>query len=169
MSPTLWTPAYIAIGSNLDDPAKQVELAFDELKALSHSRLIARSRLFRSIPLGPQDQPAFINAVAGVLTQCAPRELLISLKDIEARMGRARPSVRWGPRRIDLDLLVHGDARIHEDDLTVPHPGIPVRNFVLYPLLDIAPSLLVPGLGQVSALANRVDSNGLAPVEQTTR
>ena len=160
--PTLWTPAYIGLGSNLDDPAAQLETALQELRALPDSRLIARSRFYRSAPLGPRPQPPFVNAAAGLLTGLTPQALLRALKQIEARMGRAQPIVRWGPRRIDLDLLVHGDARIDEDDLTIPHRGVPSRNFVLYPLLDIAPTLLVPGHGRVSALAARAGSADLA-------
>jgi 2-amino-4-hydroxy-6-hydroxymethyldihydropteridine diphosphokinase len=160
--PTLWTPAYIGLGSNLDDPVAQLETALQELGSLPASRLLARSRLYRSVPLGPQPQPEYVNAAAAVLTQLTPRALLQALKQIEARMGRAQPIVRWGPRRIDLDLLVHGDARIDEDDLTVPHRGVPTRNFVLYPLRDIAPTLLVPGYGRVSVLAARAGSADLA-------
>ncbi len=155
----------MAIGSNLDNPAAQVEAALGRMHSLPRCRLVAQSRLYRSIPLGPREQPDFINAVAGLLTQLTPRELLLALKQIEADMGRALPVMRWGPRRIDLDLLVHGEARIDEHDLTVPHRGAPSRNFVLYPLCDIAPSLIVPGHGRVSTLAARVGSDGLAPVK----
>lgn len=162
---SLWIPAYVAIGSNLDDPRSQVEVAIRELAALDRCRLVARSRLYRTRPLGPQDQPDFINAAAGLLTQLDPRELLRALKQIEAKLGRAQPVVRWGPRRIDLDLLLQGDARIEEADLVVPHAGLPQRNFVLYPLRDIAPDLLVPGQGRIADLAARVGSDGLALLE----
>ncbi|HMN43436.1 MAG TPA: 2-amino-4-hydroxy-6-hydroxymethyldihydropteridine diphosphokinase [Povalibacter sp.] len=161
---TLWVPAYIAVGSNLDDPLAQVRLALEKLRTLAASRLIRVSRLYRSAPLGPQDQPEFVNAVAGVLTQLSPRELLQTLKQLEADLGRASPVVRWGPRRIDLDLLVHGTARIEEADLVVPHRGVPERNFVLYPLHDIAPDLIVPGHGSVASLAARVGAAGLVPL-----
>lgn len=157
-----WFPAYVALGSNLDQPLVQIARAFAALERLPQSRLIARSRLYKTQPLGPQDQPEFINAAAGLLTMLAPRELLVELKRLERELGRAEPVVRWGPRVIDLDLLVHADARISEDDLTVPHPGLPDRNFVLYPLRDLAPELLVPGHGRVSQLAARVGGAGLA-------
>jgi 2-amino-4-hydroxy-6-hydroxymethyldihydropteridine diphosphokinase len=163
--PSFWTPAYVAIGSNLDGPVAQVEAALVELKSLPQSRLIARSRLYRSAPLGPQDQPEFINAVAGLLTQLTARELLRALQQVEVRMGRVQPVVRWGARRIDLDLLVHGDSRIDEEDLTIPHCGVPSRNFVLYPLCDIAPTLLIPGHGRASVLAMHVGSKGLAALK----
>jgi 2-amino-4-hydroxy-6-hydroxymethyldihydropteridine diphosphokinase len=158
----LWFPAYVALGSNLDDPAIQIAAAFTALAHLPGCRLIARSRLYRTQPLGPQDQPEFVNAAAGLLTRLGPRELLVDLKKVEQTMGREQPVVRWGPRRIDLDLLVHADAQIAASDLVVPHRGLPERNFVLYPLRDIAPELLVPGQGRVSQLAARVGAAGLA-------
>ena len=159
-------PAYVALGSNLDDPPRQIAAAFDRLAALDGCRLVARSRLYRSTPLGPQDQPEFVNAVAGMLTVLAARDLLRALKRIETELGRAQPVVRWGPRRIDLDLLLLDDVRIAEPDLAIPHPGLTRRNFVLYPLQDIAPELLVPGEGRVSVLAARAGSAGLALLEQ---
>lgn len=160
----LWVPAYIAIGSNLDSPLERVRQAFSELEQIEGCRLILRSRLYRSAPLGPADQPDFINAAAALLTTLQPQQLLVALKSLEARMGRARPVVRWGPRVIDFDLVVFGSQRIATPDLTVPHPGVPQRNFVLYPLLDIAPDLWVPGHGRVRDLAARLGSDGLAPI-----
>ncbi len=161
MSDALWVPAYVAIGSNLDDPLAQVEAAFVALASLARSRLVARSRLYRTRPLGPQDQPDFINAAAGLLTQLSPRELLEALKQLEASRGRQAPVVRWGPRRIDLDLLLYGEVGLEEADLVIPHRGLTQRNFVLYPLQDIAAELCVPGLGRISDLAARVGSEGL--------
>jgi 2-amino-4-hydroxy-6-hydroxymethyldihydropteridine diphosphokinase len=160
----LWVPAYIAVGSNIDDPAAQVRAGLSALAGLSRSGWLIQSRLYRSAPLGPQDQPEFVNAAAGLLTRLSPRELLHALKQLESSLGRELPVERWGPRRIDFDLIVYGAERIDEPDLTVPHPGAPVRNFVLYPLLDIAPDLLVPGHGRVRTLAARVGSSGLAPI-----
>lgn len=160
----LWTPAYIAIGSNLDDPQAQVRAAFESLAGLGRCRLVCRSQLYRTAPLGPQDQPDFVNAAAGLLTQLAPRELLIRLKELEKTIGRQSSVVHWGPRRIDFDLLVFGAERVNEADLTIPHPGVPVRNFVLYPLADIAPDLFVPGHGRVRDLAQRVGRAGLASI-----
>jgi 2-amino-4-hydroxy-6-hydroxymethyldihydropteridine diphosphokinase len=154
-------PAYVGIGSNLDDPPTQIAAAFDGLSRLAGCRLIVRSRLYRSAPLGPQNQPEFVNAAAGLLTVLDARELLGALKQLESQLGRAQPVVRWGPRRIDLDLLVLDDVRIAEADLTVPHPGLTERNFVLYPLRDIAPELLVAGVGRIGALAARVGPAGL--------
>jgi 2-amino-4-hydroxy-6-hydroxymethyldihydropteridine diphosphokinase len=157
----LWTTAYIALGSNLDEPRAQVERGLAALATLPRTRLVSRSRLYASKPLGSIQQPDFVNAAAGVLTQLSPRELLSALKQVEAELGRAKPIVRWGPRRIDLDLLAHGDARIDETDLTVPHPGVPQRNFVLYPLAEIAPDLSIGSAGIVRELAARVSAEGL--------
>ena len=159
-----WTPAYVALGSNLDDQRAQVGRAFDALATLPDTRLVARSPSYRSAPLGPVSQPDFVNAVAGLLTQLAPRALLDALKSLEAALGREAPVVRWGPRRIDLDLLVHGAARVEEPGLSVPHPGLAERAFVLLPLADVAPDLEVPGLGRVRSLAARVGSQGLARI-----
>jgi 2-amino-4-hydroxy-6-hydroxymethyldihydropteridine diphosphokinase len=156
-----WRPAYVALGSNLSDPRRQVEAAFEALARLPDARLIARSGLWRSRPLGPQDQPDFVNAVAGVLTTSGPRELLSSLREVERRRGKAEPAVRWGPRVIDLDLLVFADLSAREADLVLPHPGLPQRNFVLYPLAEIAAELWVPGLARVSRLRADVSPAGI--------
>ena len=161
MSGQRWIPAYVALGSNLDGPSAQVGRAFAALAELRDSRRVACSSLYRSRPLGPVEQPDFINAVAGLLTRLDPAELLSELKATEERLGRERPAVRWGPRRIDLDLLVHGTARINEPGLHLPHPGIAERDFVLVPLAEIAPELEVPGLGRVSVLLGRLDPGGV--------
>jgi 2-amino-4-hydroxy-6-hydroxymethyldihydropteridine diphosphokinase len=161
---SIWVPAYVALGSNLDAPLERVNEAFERLALLSECRLIARSRLYRSTPLGPTEQPDFINAVAGLITTLAPLDLLVSLQSVQNAMGKVPPPVRWGPRRIDLDLLVYGTERMSTPALTIPHPGVPERNFVLYPLLDIAPTLVVPGLGRVRALAERSGMAGLTPL-----
>lgn len=154
-------PAYVGIGSNLDDPPARVASAFTSLSRLASCKLVARSRLYRTRPLGPQDQPEFVNAAAGLLTTLSAHELLRALKELERTLGRAQPVVRWGPRRIDFDLLVYSDLRVAERELVLPHAGLTERNFVLYPLRDIAPELIVPGHGSVAALAARVGSDGL--------
>ena len=157
----LWRPAYVAIGSNLDTPAERVREAFERLSAVPTVRSLQRSRLYRSLPMGPQDQPQFVNAVAGFMTHLGARELLGELLAIEQAMGRCR-TIRWGPRVIDLDLLWLVDAAIDEPGLTVPHPGVSMRNFVLYPLADISPALMIPGLGIVQCLLRGVDSHGIS-------
>jgi len=156
-----WTPAYVGLGSNLDRPVQQVERAFDALVELPHTRLVLRSSLYRSRPMGPVEQPDFVNAVAGLLTQLDARTLLQKLKALESQLGRAAPVVRWGPRLIDLDLLAHGSTRIQEADITVPHPGIAEREFVLVPLTELAPSLELPGIGRVDSLARALRTSGL--------
>jgi 2-amino-4-hydroxy-6-hydroxymethyldihydropteridine diphosphokinase len=157
----LWYPAYIGVGSNLEDPRAQLLRAFSKLAELPGTRVVLRSPVYRSRPFGPVEQPDFVNAVVGVLTQLEPHPLLASLRAIEAAQGRPEQRERWGPRVIDLDLLVYGRERRQDPELTVPHPGIVERNFVLYPLADIAPDLDIPGLGRVTELKGRVTSEGL--------
>lgn len=160
MSSALWRPAYVAIGSNLDHPQRQVRTALDEIGRLPSSQLLAVSALYKTHPMGPQDQPDYVNAVAGVLTQWDARSLLNALLDIERRMGRDRRE-RWGPRIIDLDLIWLSGPSIDEAGLQVPHPGVSTRNFVLYPLNDIAPSLEIPAHGRVSELKARAGGAGI--------
>ncbi len=156
-----WRPAYVAIGSNLSDPRARVEEAFERLAHVADTRLAIRSRLYHSRPLGPQDQPDFINAAAGLLTQLAARELLDALLEIERDMGRHRGE-RWGPRIIDLDLIWVVGAPSDEPGMQLPHPGVAQRNFVLHPLGDIAPTLYIPGRGRVSQLLHEAGTAGLS-------
>ena len=156
-----WRPAYVALGSNLSDPRRQVENAFEALASLPDARLIACSGLWRSAPLGPQDQPEFVNAAAGLVTTREPREFLASLQELERRLGKSEPAQRWGPRIIDLDLVVFADVRSDEGGLTLPHPGLHRRNFVLYPLAEIAAELWVPGLARVGRLREGVAPAGI--------
>jgi 2-amino-4-hydroxy-6-hydroxymethyldihydropteridine diphosphokinase len=161
----LWRPAYVGIGSNLNDPQARVREAFGHLAALSSAGGMLRSRLYRTRPMGPQDQPEYVNAAAGLLTQLTARELLAALLGIEKSMGRNRQE-RWGPRVIDLDLIWMPGEIIDEPGLTLPHPGVSTRNFVLYPLADIAPSLAIPGHGTVSELLRRAGDDGISVLEQ---
>lgn len=135
---------FIALGSNQAEPTLQVEQAFRELQRLPQSRLLARSSLYRSAPLGPQDQPAFINAVAMLDTLLAPEALLDALQAIEQRAGRVRKAERWGPRILDLDILLYGDRIIDTPRLQVPHYHMHARSFVLYPLAELAADLRMP-------------------------
>jgi 2-amino-4-hydroxy-6-hydroxymethyldihydropteridine diphosphokinase len=160
----LWRPAYVGIGSNLNHPAARVHEAFGHLEALSSTGWMLRSRLYCTRPMGPQDQPEFVNAAAGLLTQLTARELLAALLGIEKSMGRNRQE-RWGPRVIDLDLIWMPGEIIDEPGLTLPHPGVSTRNFVLYPLADIAPSLAIPGHGRVSELLRRAGDDGISVLE----
>ncbi len=153
MTDAPWRPAYIGLGSNLDGPVRQLDTAFELLAELPETRLVARSGLYRSAPLGGVEQPDFVNAVAVLLTQLAPPELLAGLKDIERSRGREQGGVRWGPRVLDLDLLVYSGLCIDSPELVVPHPGIAERNFVLLPLCEVAPDLVIPGVGRAASIA----------------
>jgi len=142
----------VGLGSNLDGPASQVETAFGMLAAIDRTDLVAKSSLYRSTPLGGIEQPDFVNAAALLTTELGPRAFLEELQAIEIARGRERGEVRWGPRVIDLDLLAYDGLALDEPDLTVPHPGIAARNFVLLPLREIAPDFRIPGLGRVRDL-----------------
>lgn len=157
--------AYIGLGSNLGDPAAQVRRALAALNEIPASHCVARSGLYRSAPLGSADQPDYINAAAALDTRLPAHELLRQLQAIEARQGRVRGPERWAPRTLDLDLLLYGDLMLNEDVLTVPHPGLPLRSFVLYPLRELAPELIVPGRGSLRALIAACPARGLERLE----
>jgi 2-amino-4-hydroxy-6-hydroxymethyldihydropteridine diphosphokinase len=165
----LWYPAYVGLGSNLDEPAMQVRRALTALAGLPQTRLVRCSHLYGSSPLGPVAQPDFVNAAAGLLTQLEPSALFGELRALERELGRLPPRERWGPRRIDLDLLLYSQLRQDGPELQLPHPGIVDRNFVLYPLAEVAPELPVPGLGRVAELAARVSSKGIWRLDSETQ
>ncbi|MGD8630076.1 MAG: 2-amino-4-hydroxy-6-hydroxymethyldihydropteridine diphosphokinase [Gammaproteobacteria bacterium] len=146
--------AYIGIGSNLNDPAARVQAAFGALQRLPDTRLAARSSLYRSKPMGPANQPDYVNAVAALDTRMPAAELLQALARIEDREGRERGGIHWGPRILDLDLLLYGSQCIATPTLTVPHPGMHERDFVLVPLAEIAGDLDIPGHGPLSTLTS---------------
>ena len=143
--------AYIGLGSNLDDPVAQVKHAIAALAGLPQSRLLRQSRLYASPPLGPLDQPDYVNAVVELETSLTPVQLLAALQDIERAQGRVRTR-HWGERIIDLDLLLYADLQMDSAALQLPHPGIATRAFVLRPLAELAPDLMIPGQGELSAL-----------------
>jgi len=157
----IWHPAYVGVGSNLCGPRTQVQSACERLGELPRTQRLLTSRLYGSRPFGPVAQPDFVNAAVGLLTQLSADELLGQLRALESAFGRPRERERWGPRVLDLDLLCYGRERRTSAVLTLPHPGIVERNFVLYPLADIAPDLELPGLGRVRELRERVGSDGL--------
>jgi 2-amino-4-hydroxy-6-hydroxymethyldihydropteridine diphosphokinase len=152
--------AFVGLGSNLGRPVSQVRDALHELDALQGTRLMHRSSLYRSAPLGPVRQPDYINAVAMLETRLAPYALLDRLQAIEQDHGRVRGR-RWGPRTLDLDLLLFGDRRIASERLRVPHPEIARRPFVLFPLNEIAPDLTLPGIGPLASLLRDLPGDGL--------
>ena len=156
-----WLPAYVGVGSNLADPQAQVSRAIEALAGLPSTRLVAQSPLYRTAPFGDVIQPPFVNAVAGLLTRLSPEDLLAALRALEKELGREPPRERWGPRVIDLDLLVVGAEQRDTAALKLPHPGIGERDFVLYPLADLAPDLDVPGLGRVRRLRDSVANRGV--------
>lgn len=135
---------YIGLGSNLAEPQAQLRGALAALAELPDSRLLATSSFYASDPLGPADQPRYLNAVAALDTQLAPLALLDALQAIELTQGRVRKAERWGPRTLDLDILLFGERRLDEPRLRVPHYHMHVRPFVLYPLAELAPDLRLP-------------------------
>jgi 2-amino-4-hydroxy-6-hydroxymethyldihydropteridine diphosphokinase len=149
---------YIALGSNLDDPAANVRAGFEALAMLPDTRLAAVSSLYANPPVGYADQPDFVNAVARIETGLAPQALLDALLEVERRFGRVRDFPN-APRTLDLDIVLYGSEVITQPDLTIPHPRMHERAFVLVPLAEIAPNVVVPGRGPVSVLAQHVESN----------
>lgn len=156
-----WLPAYVGLGSNLDDPARQVRNALAALQAADWVRALQASGLYGSAPLGGRAQPDYCNAVAAFLTPLEPESLLGQLRQLESQLGRAPARERWASRRIDLDLLAVGEERCSTPQLTLPHAGIVQRNFVLYPLAELAPDLWLPGMGRVATLARSLSREGL--------
>ncbi len=138
--------AFVGLGSNLADPVAQISQALVALDKLPHTRLVRKSSLYRSAPVGYLEQPDFINAVAQLETQLAPRELLDALLALEQEYGRTREFPN-APRTLDLDVLLYDDLVRHEHGLTIPHPQMHLRAFVLQPLLEIAPDCVIPGVG----------------------
>ncbi|QWA10077.1 2-amino-4-hydroxy-6-hydroxymethyldihydropteridine diphosphokinase [Sodalis ligni] len=155
------TPVWLAIGSNLAEPLRQVTAALAALAALPDTRLTACSSYYRSRPLGPQDQPDYLNVVVGFDTGLSPETLLQHTQTIERQQGRVRKANRWGPRTLDLDIMLFGDLQIHTERLTIPHYDMQNREFMLYPLAELAPGLVFPDGQRLAALLARVPLNGL--------
>jgi 2-amino-4-hydroxy-6-hydroxymethyldihydropteridine diphosphokinase len=154
--------AYIGLGANLQDPPAQLREALRLIGARPGLRITATSRFYRSAPLGPGPQPDYCNAVCAVDTDLNPDRLLTHLHAVERQMGRERPPQRWAPRLIDLDLLHYERVRMKTSRITLPHPELHRRNFVLVPLAEVAPELELPGLGAVAELARIAGTDGLA-------
>ncbi len=153
--------AYLGLGSNLANPALQITSARIAIAAIAGVEERAFSSLYRSLPMGPQDQPDYVNAVMCIATSLPPMDLLHKLQLIENDQGRVRKTERWGARTLDLDVLVYGEQMIELPDLIVPHVGICDRAFVLYPLYEISPELLIPGKGNIADLLAQCPMNGL--------
>lgn len=158
--------AYIGLGSNLDDPEAHVSRALTELDTLEGCRLCRASSLYASSPMGPADQPDYVNAVAEICTQLAAEALLEQLQMLEARHER-EPAIHWGPRTLDLDLLLYGNTVIETSRLSVPHPGAAGRPFVLYPLAELDSTLVIPGVGRVDVLLSDCPRESLVKIEDS--
>ncbi|WP_427978948.1 2-amino-4-hydroxy-6-hydroxymethyldihydropteridine diphosphokinase [Agarivorans sp.] len=152
---------FIALGSNLVEPLQQAIAARQSLAASQQIQLLAASSLYRSRPMGPQDQPDYLNAVLHISTELSPLELLDFTQNIEQQQGRVRKQQRWGPRTLDLDILLYDQQVIDTPRLTVPHYGMKQREFVLLPLAEIAEDLCLPDGSSVTQLAESIDNNGL--------
>ena len=152
---------FIGLGGNLERPVDHIRSARDAIAALPLVREAGFSSLYRSAPMGPADQPDYVNAVMAVDTTLEPLPLLDHLQAIETAHGRVRLGERWGPRTLDLDILVFGDQEIRTNLLQVPHSGMTEREFVLYPLMEVAPDLAVPGLGLLKNLVDACPRRGL--------
>lgn len=157
--------AYIALGSNLENPQRQVRAGFAALALLPRSRLAAQSSLYRSAPVGYADQPDFVNAVAALHTALSPRALLDALLAIEREHGRVREFPN-APRTLDLDIVLYGERVVNEPGLWLPHPRMHQRGFVIVPLAQIAPAALVPGHGRVRDLLAGVDVKSVSVLRE---
>jgi len=160
--------AYVGLGSNLGNPESQVKTAIGALAGLPQTCLQDRSSLYRSAPMGPQDQPDYVNAVVQLRTALEPEVLLDKLQGIERAQGRVRTQ-HWGPRTLDLDILLYGQGVVATARLKIPHPGIVERSFVLYPLAEINGQLEIPGLGRVQSLLEQCPDAGLSRLPATAQ
>jgi len=160
--------AFIGLGSNLENPKSQVKRAIQALDDLPGSGVQAVSSLYLSAPMGPQDQSDYVNAVVQLTTGLLPEDLLDQLQRLEQRHGRTSGR-HWGPRTLDLDVLLYADDVIATDRLQIPHPGLALRNFVLYPLAEIDECITVPGLGSVSSLLEHCPRGELPRLQETAR
>lgn len=158
-----WQLCYIGLGSNLEDPKAQVSSALEELVQLDQCRNLTHSSLYRSDPIGPPGQPDYINAVACIETLLSPLNLLDELQQLEQTHQRVRIE-HWGPRTLDLDILLYGDQTINNDRLTVPHAFMTERSFVLYPLAEIAPHLQFPDGKNLQKLLKNVEKGSLEKI-----
>lgn len=160
--------AFIGLGSNLEDPAAQLARAVTALATLPDSVFVAQSPFYASRPVGPQDQPDFVNGAVWLRTSLPPHTLLDHLQGIEQRHGRERLR-HWGPRTLDLDLLVFGEQSLSDERLTVPHQELPNRDFVLQPLLDLKPGLVLPDGRTIEELRQHCPDNGLRKLPPIAR
>lgn len=154
---------YIGLGSNLNDPQSQLKKAIISLEMVPSTIVVRTSSFYKSKPVGPQDQPDYINAVVELDTELSAQVLMDYLRGIENRQGRVREQ-KWGPRTLDLDILLYGDEIIHGDNLDIPHVEMHKRGFVLVPLYEISPDCMIPGMGSVQTLLQQVNTDDLMVV-----
>ena len=159
------TIAYIGLGSNLDQPLANIKQAAEALDQIPQSQLLALSPLYQSKAIGPGEQPDYVNAAAALETQLSPLELLHQLQAIENKQGRKRGPIRWVARTLDLDLLLFDSMTLETEELTIPHPRMTERNFVLFPLRDLAtqlsPALALPDGRSIADLAQNCSDDGI--------
>ena len=161
--------SYIALGSNQADPSHQLTLALGAINKIEGTSILAKSSLYCSAPMGPQDQPDYANAVVKVETSLSPIALLECLQKIELSQGRVRKELQWGPRTLDLDILLCDNLVIESPRLTIPHYGMKVREFVLYPLAEIDINITLPDGTLLSHLLSQCDKNGLIKISELNR
>jgi len=157
---------FIGIGSNLADPVQQTQLAWQAMADLAHTQLLQASSLYGSDPMGPADQPPYVNSVACLQTELAALDLLDALQHIENQQGRVRSNQRWTARTLDLDLLLYEQQVLSCERLIVPHPGITVRSFVLQPLLEICADCVIPGHGPASSFLDSAPNLGIHKLQE---
>lgn len=152
---------FIALGANLGNPLQQAHEAITAIAQLPSTLITKTSPFYRSKPLGPQDQPDYLNAVLQINTDLSPLDLLSALQQIETALGRVRKDQRWGARTLDLDILLYDNIEMNTQSLTIPHYDMKQREFVLYPLFDIAPQLVLPDNTRLSELIKNITLNGM--------
>ena len=160
---------YIGLGSNLSEPTKQLRSALEAIDKLPSTKIVQSSSLYSSKPMGPQDQPNYVNAVVQLSSDLEPLNLLSSLQHIENEHGRTRNSGRWTARTLDLDIILYNSQIIDLPTLSVPHPGMKEREFVLYPLLEIAPQLQLPCGNSLQSILHKVSRNRLYIVDKDVK
>lgn len=156
---------YIGLGSNLENPLQQIKTALHDLQLSADINIVSVSSLFQSSPMGPTDQPDFINAVCALETTLTPHQLLDVLQFIEQLHGRVRKRP-WGERTLDLDILLYGNQTVDDERLQIPHPGIKERAFVLYPLAEIAPNVEIPNVGSLQEVLALCPQGDLQQVDK---
>lgn len=159
--------AYIGLGCNLGDRKATLASAVKALQDHHHCSDVISSSIYETDPMGPQDQPDYLNSVVSTHTELDAHELLKLLQSVEQEHGRVRDGTRWGARTLDLDLLMFGDSVINTPTLTVPHPGLAERSFVLLPLSELAPNLVVPQHGSISELLSQCRQFGIRRLDST--